>query len=111
MRREADLLEEIAALKREVPAQAAENWKIALKTGLERDEEALRNASHVNNGRDVRLGIERGERQEEIEKTWERGVQGLERLKKDLPGTTARMERAKRAAEYALAEEKGKGTG
>ncbi len=53
----------------------------------------------------MEIGV--AERQEEMEKTWERGVKGLGRLKRDMPGTTARMERAKRAADYVLAEGKG----
>jgi hypothetical protein len=55
----------------------------------------------------VRLEIGGRERQEEIERTWGKSIEGLERLKREMPGTTARMERAKRAADYVLAEEKG----
>jgi len=106
-RKEEDLLEEIAALKREAPHQAAANWREALKGGIERDEEASKNISRVNDGQDVRLEIGGGERQEEIERTWGKSIEGLERLKREMPGTTARMERAKRAADYVLAEEKG----
>ncbi len=105
-RKEEELLEEIATLKREAPVQAAENWKAALKAGIDADEEAMRNASRMDDGKDVRLGIGKRERQEEMERTWKKGVEVLGRLKKEMPGTTAKMERAKRAAEYVLAEEK-----
>jgi kinetochor protein Mis14/NSL1 len=105
-RKEEDLLEEIAALKREVPLQAAANWREALKGGIERDEETLRNSSRVNDGQDVTLEIGKRERQEEAEKAWGKGIEGLGRLKREMPGTTARMERAKRAADYVLAEAK-----
>lgn len=64
----------------------------------------MRIASSVDDGRDVRLGIGRRERQEEVEGTWEKGIEGLAKLKMELPGTTARMERAKKAADYVLAE-------
>lgn len=107
MRKEEDLLEEIAALKREVPQQAAANWREALKGGIEADEEALRNALRVNDSQDVRLDIGKRERQEEVEKTWAKGIEGLGKLKREMPGTTARMERATRAADYVLAETKG----
>lgn len=106
MRKEEDLLEEIAALKREIPLQAAANWREALKSGMETDEEALRTASRADDAVDVRLDVTSLQRQEEVEKTWRRGVEGLERLKKEMPGKTAKMERAKRAADYTLAEEK-----
>jgi kinetochor protein Mis14/NSL1 len=108
MRKEEDLLEEIAALKREVPQQAAANWREALKSGIEMDEEALRKAARTEDAKGVWLDVQPLERQEEVERTWTKGVEGLERLKKDMPGKTAKMERAKRAAEYTLAEEKPK---
>lgn len=95
-------------MKREVPRQAAENWKEALRIGIERDEEALRSAVGVDDAQGVRLGVGKGERQEEVERAWGRGIEGLERLKREMPGETAKMERAKRAAEYALAEERAK---
>jgi len=50
------------------------------------------------------LGVQKMERQVEVEKTWKRGVDGLESLKMEMPGTAARMERGKRAAGYVLAE-------
>ncbi len=103
-RREEDLLEEIAALKREVPRQAAANWREALKGGIELDEEASRNAERANDGQDVKLEIGKQERQEQVERTWGKGIEGLGRLKREMPGTTARMERAKRAADYVLAD-------
>jgi kinetochor protein Mis14/NSL1 len=108
MRREEDLLEEIAALKREVPIQAAANWREALKSGIEADEASLKNASREGDADGVSLDLKPLERREEVEATWRRGVEGLERLKREMPGKTARMERAKRAAEYTLAEEKEK---
>ena len=89
-----------------MPLQAAANWREALKGGIERDEEALRNASRVNDGQDVRVDIGKQERQVEIESTWRKGIEGLGRLKREMPGTTARMERAKRAADYVLADGK-----
>ena len=107
MRKEEDLLEEIAALKREVPLQAAANWREALKSGIEADDEALRTASQAEDAKDMNLDIRPLQRQEELERTWSRGVQCLERLKKEMPGKTAKMERAKRAADYTLVEEKG----
>jgi kinetochor protein Mis14/NSL1 len=90
-----------------VPLQAAANWREALKGSIERDEEALKNASRGVDGQDVKLDVGKRERQEEVERTWGKGVEGLGRLKREMPGTTARMERAKRAADYVLAEGKG----
>lgn len=92
-------------LKREAPQQAAENWKVALKAGVEADEETMRSASRADDGKDVTLRIGRLERQEDVERTWTKGVEVLGRLKMEMPGKTAKMERAKKAAEYVLAED------
>jgi kinetochor protein Mis14/NSL1 len=57
--------------------------------------------------REVRLGalgVAELERQVDVERTWGQGVEGLVRLKSELPGTVARMEKAKRAGGYVLAE-------
>jgi kinetochor protein Mis14/NSL1 len=67
----------------------------------------LRDASRGVDGQDMKLDVGKRERQEEVERTWGKGVEGLGRLKREMPGTTARMERAKRAADYVLAEGKG----
>lgn len=65
-------------------------------TEMELDEEEIRKGAD--------LGVDKLERQEEVEATWKRGVDGLGRLKKEMPATAAKMERAKRAGEYALTE-------
>ena len=39
-------------------------------------------------------GVEALQRQEEVERNWERAVTGLQRLNKGLPETRARLERA-----------------
>lgn len=39
-------------------------------------------------------GVEQGARQEEVERNWEKAVEGLQRLNKGLPETRARLERA-----------------
>jgi kinetochor protein Mis14/NSL1 len=90
-----------------VPHQAAAQWREALKSGIEQDEEAAKNADRANDGRDVHLNVGKRERQEELERTWGKGVEGLGRLKREMPAMTARMERARRAADYVLAEGRG----
>lgn len=67
--------------------------------GREEEEGELETAEQ-----EVDLGIERLERQEGVERTWRKGVEGLVRLKREVPATAARMERARGAGEYALAE-------
>jgi len=105
-RQEEDLLMEISALRREAPKKAAEAWR----DGFKNDGEAARAALAMEKNSEgvkaqlVDLDIGKLERQDEVEKTWERGVEGLGRLKREMPGTAARMERAKRAVEYVLAE-------
>jgi kinetochor protein Mis14/NSL1 len=44
------------------------------------------------------------ERQDDVEHSFENAVRGLERLKKEMPAVVARMERARKAAEYVVTE-------
>ncbi|KAL5353997.1 hypothetical protein ACLOAV_000082 [Pseudogymnoascus australis] len=98
LRTEEELLLEVGQLRREAPARAAAAWK----EELARDEEEGEEEWEVEDGGGVR--VERLERQEEVERSWKVGVEGLGGLKREVPAMAARMERAKRAAEYALAE-------
>lgn len=100
---------EIATLKRTAHGEAAKVWDENYKKGLEADEEEWR---AVENRRrtdkeGVNIGVLEIERQEGVEGSWARGVGGLEKLKVEMPGTMAKMERARRAEEYVLKEKKG----
>lgn len=50
----------------------------------------------------VDLGVSELERQEGVEEGFRRAVEGLGRLKKDMPAVVAKMERAKVAGEYVV---------
>lgn len=69
---------------------------------MARDDEDGGEEAEVEEGGGVR--VEMLERQEEVERSWRTGVEGLGGLKREVPAMAARMEKAKRAAEYALAE-------
>ncbi|KAH6682881.1 hypothetical protein B0J14DRAFT_133607 [Halenospora varia] len=106
---EEDLIEEIAALRRNVPRTVVENTKKRFREESEADDEALRRAEEGmrekerervrDRGGNV-LGVGRLERQEQVESNWERGVKGLERVVETLPETVARCERAGKAEVY-----------
>ena len=98
LRMEEELLLEVGRLRREAPAKAAAAWK----EELARDD-LLMDDEEVDAG-SAEIMVEKLERQEEVEKSWRTGVEGLGGLKRELPATAARMEKAKRAAEYTLAE-------
>lgn len=98
LRTEEELLLEVGQLRREAPAKAAAVWR----EELARDEELGGDEEELEEGGGVR--VERLERQEEVERSWRKGVEGLGGLKREFPAKAARMEKAKRAAEYALAE-------
>ncbi|KAI8633522.1 hypothetical protein F5Y19DRAFT_470757 [Xylariaceae sp. FL1651] len=51
-----------------------------------------------------RLAIAPLERQDDVENSFEDAVRGLGRLKKEMPAVVARMERARKAGEYAVTE-------
>ena len=96
------LLQEIAALKRTTYTATTERWNESYKTGLEQDEVAWRELKNYKDGDDVDLKISEGVRQARIEGAWRSGVAGLEILSKELPGTMAKLEKARAAEEYVL---------
>ncbi|KAL8375905.1 hypothetical protein RB595_007163 [Gaeumannomyces hyphopodioides] len=136
LREEEDLLREIAALKRRVPAAAASRLADSLRAGVAADETALeaararvagpgavaRDLAERSGGArtrvlDVGLGVGEGaaaaesappppgvlQRPEEAERAFAAAVDGLARLKRDMPATVARMERARAAGTYVIA--------
>ncbi|KAF7534165.1 hypothetical protein G7054_g6483 [Neopestalotiopsis clavispora] len=122
-REEEDLLRDIAALKKSVPAATAAAHAEAFKTGLKQDEEALEAAKTKNattaggddsDGADAAerekavggggLNLDKLERQEDVELAYGRAVQGLAKLKREMPAVVARMERARAAGSYVVTE-------
>ena len=118
-REEEDLLREIAALKRTVPATAAAVYAENFKLSVQNDEEALALRKYnLLGGRTGEGGNEDGgtapghdgtlgkiallERQASVEENFEKAVQGLSRLKKEMSATAAKMERARSAGEYVV---------
>ncbi|KAG6209018.1 hypothetical protein E4U35_007767 [Claviceps purpurea] len=104
---EEKLLEEVAALKRSVPAQAAAEHAARIEAAIRRDEELVqrcreevgRRAEEQSEGV-LALGNEKGSRQEGMEEGFRGAVEGLGMLKRDMPAVVARMERARVAGEY-----------
>lgn len=104
-RQEEDLIEEIAALRRKMPSIAVERAKNEFKEGIESDEKILKenlDAAGEKEGYKVDFGVGKLERQEDVEKAWERGVEGLGRLKKTMPEMVAKKEKAERVEQYVL---------
>ncbi|KAG6084045.1 hypothetical protein E4U15_001762 [Claviceps sp. LM218 group G6] len=109
---EEKLLEEVAALKRSVPAQAAAEHAARIEAAIRRDEElvlrhkeeVVRRAEKQSEGV-LALGNKKGSRQEGMEEGFRVAVEGLGVLKRDMPAVVARMERARVAGEY-VAEER-----
>jgi len=52
------------------------------------------------------LGVQRLERQTEVEGSWRGGVEGLKRVMGEMPGVVARCERAGKAERYVVGMEK-----
>ncbi|KAI4675798.1 uncharacterized protein J4E84_009951 [Alternaria hordeiaustralica] len=92
------LIAKISQQRRTTPKVAAETW---IK-GFEEEERVwaalqesmAENAAAAGNGDGDVAGVEALQRQEEVERNWERAVTGLQRLNKGLPETRARLERA-----------------
>lgn len=103
-RQEEELLNEIAALKKSVPASVAAAYARRLKEEAARDEEALQERKKQPVFEEVALDVPLLERQEAVEDTHRKAVEGLGRVKREMPATVARMERARVAGEYVIAE-------
>ncbi|KAM3498425.1 hypothetical protein MY10362_008251 [Beauveria mimosiformis] len=98
------LLEQVAAMKRAVPAG------IAAKVAAQLDDAAAQDDAHLQGALDAAAtgrGVDRGdallpplERQEGVEERFRGAVGALGRLKRDMPSVVAKMERARVAGEY-----------
>ncbi|KAI1015999.1 hypothetical protein LB504_009025 [Fusarium proliferatum] len=103
---EEKLLEDVAALKRSVPATTAEAQAEQLRDGLKRDDDMLeaRKQQIIAEAAEVDLNVQPLERQDGVEKGFRRAVEGLGRLKRDMPAVVAKMERARVAGEYVVTQ-------
>lgn len=101
------LLEEVAALKRSVPARAAtahaDRWRESLQHDAGEVESRV-GLARERAGEEARMDVAALERQEGVEERWRGAVEGLAGLKRDMPAVVARMERARVAGEYVLTE-------
>ncbi len=102
---EEQLLEQVAAMKRAVPADVAASVAAQLDAAAARDEAQLqrgleaarRRAEEEAPGRRLLSPLER---QEGVEERFRGAVGALGRLKRDMPSVVAKMERARVAGEY-----------
>lgn len=116
---EEKLLEEVAALKRSVPAAAAAETAESLRTSLQRDdamlEERQRRSRRCGGGDgeeaegaggddDYLAGVAPLERQGHVEAEFRTAVEALGRLKREMPAVVAKMERARVAGEYVVTQ-------
>ncbi|CAH0019047.1 unnamed protein product [Clonostachys rhizophaga] len=101
---EEKLLEDVASLKRAVPAKAAAEHVDRLREGVKRDEElaAARIALGSMEEEASLQGVGRLERQQRVESSFNGAVETLERLKTDMSTVVAKMERARVAGEYVV---------
>ena len=106
---EEKLLKEVAALKRSVPAAAAEEQARRLDEAMKRDEAAFAKraetmAASASEGVDVAL--DPLDRQAGVEDRFSDAVGALTRLKSDMPAVVARMGRARDVGNYVVKESK-----
>ncbi|KAL6898959.1 hypothetical protein GGI43DRAFT_74994 [Trichoderma evansii] len=117
---EEKLLEDVAALKRSVPAKVAADHTERIRAAIRQDEEDLRErvakdasaaAAAEADEAGTTTGAGRGpplaarlQRQEGVEEGFKSAVQGLNRLKRDMPAVVAKMERARVAGEYVVSK-------
>lgn len=102
------LIAKISQYRRTVPAsstQAFEQQWIQAQETEDANYQALLGKAVVVEDESI-LGVEGLERHAEVERNWERAVQGLERLNKGLPETRARLERCGNVVGYLGGEDK-----
>lgn len=90
------LIAKISQHRRTTPAVAAKAFQEQFeREGVECEEKwgVVEERVKVVGEGDV-AGVESGVRQEDVQRNWERAVEGLQRLNKGLPETRARLERA-----------------
>lgn len=105
--KEERLLEEVAALKRSVPAAAAARQAARVRKGLDRDEELLRRrvaSSSAAAAAEDGLPVSAMPRQDGVEEAFAGASTALGRLKRDMPAVMAKMQRARVAGEYVVTE-------
>ncbi|KYK57201.1 hypothetical protein DCS_04208 [Drechmeria coniospora] len=107
--REEKLLEEVASLKRTVPANAAAMQATRVRDALQQDEDAFRQrvarlAAECGPAAAAGIRIDELERQATVEAAFRGAVETLERLKRDMPAVVAKMERARVAGEYVVTD-------
>ncbi|GFP54933.1 hypothetical protein ACSS6W_002833 [Trichoderma asperelloides] len=115
---EEKLLEDVAALKRSVPAKVAADHAERIRAAMRQDEDDLRervardtSAAEADEAGTAAGAAARGpplaarlQRQEGVEGGFKSAVQGLNRLKRDMPAVVAKMERARVAGEYVVSK-------
>ncbi|KAL2135186.1 hypothetical protein VTI74DRAFT_9503 [Chaetomium olivicolor] len=103
---EEDLLRAIAQLKRRVPGATAARWAEGMESGTAADAEAVQMVCEkaaeegMVSGRKALEGMGPLDRQGGVEERWKGAVEGLGRLKREMPAAVAKMERARVAAGY-----------
>lgn len=92
------LIAKISQQRRTTPKVAAETWMKGFeeedRVWAEIQESLQKDAAAAANGDGEVADVEALQRQDEVERNWERAVTGLQRLNKGLPETRARLERA-----------------
>ncbi|KAJ4125531.1 hypothetical protein NW768_009152 [Fusarium equiseti] len=103
---EEKLLEDVAALKRTVPATAAANQAEQLHDSLKRDDDMLeaRKKQIAAEAAAIELDVRLLKRQDGVEAGFRNAVAGLGRLKREMPAVVAKMERARVAGEYVVTQ-------
>ncbi len=110
-REEEDLLAEIATLKRKVPSHVAARFGDLSRSSLDTDDALLdrvvdETKTNILNNPPLEEMVagQLLERQENIETAYTRATGGLASLQREMPSVVAKMERARVAGEYVLAE-------
>ncbi|TQS38389.1 hypothetical protein Golomagni_01105 [Golovinomyces magnicellulatus] len=100
---EEDLIEEIATLRRTIPRHLIKSAKAEFKDSLEKDELLLKSLDeHLKSSQttSANLGLTALERQDSIERDWDKGIQGLGALMRSLPEMVAKKSRAEEVEKY-----------
>lgn len=98
---------QLASLRRDAPAATAKKFEDEFQRRSEEDAARVKKQSELDAqaAKELKLDVGEMERLDEVQGTWQRGMEELEELKGRVGGTVARVERARRAVDFVEGKE------
>jgi len=98
---------QLANLRRNAPAESARKFQESFTQQLEDFDARLKKQAEADlaTAKESKLDVGDIERLDEVQETWQKGMEELGELKARMGGTVAKMERAQRAVDFVEGKE------